>query len=68
MDLRAKLLSVLAQELPRCRSCRSPPLFSLSLSLFLYSFALVVLSLSLLTVAWPSFYTQGDTTVARLHV
>jgi hypothetical protein len=36
MDMRAELLSVLARELTRCRSCRSLPLFSLSLSLLLY--------------------------------
>jgi hypothetical protein len=40
MDLRAELLSVLAQELTRCRSCRPLALFSLSLSLLLCLFTL----------------------------
>jgi hypothetical protein len=42
--------------------------YSFALCLSYESFSISVYSPLLPTVAWPSFYTQGDTTVAGLHV
>jgi hypothetical protein len=72
MDLKAQLLSIHVRDLQDedlvgLSSPLSEPKFA-SLLLCVLSLSPSFVPFSLLTVAWPSFYTQGDTTVAKLHV